>query len=59
MNVFERDTFRIEIISNCDDVTLSYQDSVLDRLNTDAKLYRTSFIDQGKKKKKALLIPFF
>jgi hypothetical protein len=46
MNVFERDTFRIEIISNCDDVTLSYQDSVLDRLNTDAKLYRTSFIDQ-------------
>lgn len=49
MNVFERDTFRIEIISNQDDVIFSYQDFVLDRLNTDAKLYRNTFLDQGKK----------
>jgi len=46
MNVFERDTFRIEIISNQDDVIFSYQDFVLDRLNTDAKLYRNTFLDQ-------------
>jgi len=46
MNVFERDTFRIEIISNYDDVTLSYKDCVLDRVNVDAKLYRNSFLDQ-------------
>jgi len=46
MNVFVRDTFREEIIANDDDVSYSYADCVLDRVNTDAKIYRNSFIDQ-------------
>jgi len=47
MNVFIRDTFREELISNDDDVSYSYADCVLDRVNTDAKVYRNAFIDQG------------
>jgi len=46
MNVYPRDTFREELISNYDDVAYSYTDCVLDRINTDAKVYRNSFIDQ-------------
>jgi len=47
MNVYIRDTFREEIISNDEDVTFSYTDCILDRVNADAKMYRNLFADQG------------
>lgn len=49
MNVYIRDTFREEIISNDEDVTFSYTDCILDRVNADAKMYRNLFADQEHK----------
>ncbi|ORX77229.1 hypothetical protein BCR32DRAFT_283391 [Anaeromyces robustus] len=46
VNVFLRDTFRLEITTISDDVVFSYAECTLDRVNADAKLYRNAFVDQ-------------